>query len=41
MPIYPKNNFRSDLYHYQAVALAWMLRREGKTQVESNDIKEE
>lgn len=27
IPVYPKNNFKSDLYNYQAVALGWMLRR--------------
>jgi hypothetical protein len=29
-PYQPTKNFTSTLYHYQALALAWMLRREGQ-----------
>jgi len=28
-PYHPKINFTSHLYNYQALALSWMLRREG------------
>jgi hypothetical protein len=28
-PFHPPHNFLSKLYNYQALALAWMLQREG------------
>lgn len=32
-PFFPQNNFASNLYNYQALALSWMLRKEGFSEV--------